>query len=290
MHKHCIKLATVALSGLTGSTTRSQTAVASEDKEHMFPLISAKGVQFVSDNWRRTPSLRCQHLTRTFGDGGNLTTVVNNVSLDFFSGQVVLILGPSGCGKSTLLAILSGLLRPSSGRVIALGQDLWKLSERDRERFRLRHCGFIFQNYNLFPALSARQQLEIVLRWGEGVSDREARRRSDEALALLGLAKKAHLRPIELSGGEKQRVALARALVKKPTFYFADEPTCALDWSRGRQVIELLRATAHNGHATVLIVTHDTRIMPYVDQVYHLEDGRLCEPGNEPAINATFAA
>src|SRR5262249_12908402 len=161
------------------------------------------------------------------------TTALHEVSLELYRGQMVLLMGPSGSGKSTLLAVLSGLLHPDSGQVVALGKDLWRLSERERERFRLRHCGFIFQGYNLFPALTARQQLEVVLRWGAGATGREARRRADEMLALLGLARKARLRPTQLSGGEKQRVAIGRALIKSPTFCFADEPTSALDWAHG---------------------------------------------------------
>jgi putative ABC transport system ATP-binding protein len=193
-------------------------------------------------------------------------------------------MGPSGSGKSTLLASLSGLLRPDSGKVIALGQDLWALSERERERFRLRHCGFIFQGYNLFAALTARQQLEMVVRWGEGASARDAHRRADEMLALLGLANKAHLRPAELSGGEKQRVAIGRALIKDPNFCFADEPTSALDWAHGEQVVELLRYAAHERGATILIVAHDARIIPYADRVFYMEDGILQENEEHVAV------
>jgi putative ABC transport system ATP-binding protein len=220
------------------------------------------------------------------------STAVHEVSIEMSTGQVALLMGPSGSGKSTLLAIMSGLLRPDSGQVLALGQDLWGMSDRDRERFRLRHVGFIFQGYNLFAALSARQQLEMVVRWGEGASSRDARRRADEMLSLLGLAKKAHLRPSEMSGGEKQRVAIGRALIKDPNFCFADEPTSALDWAHGEQVIELLRAAAHERGAMVLIVAHDARIIPYVDRVFHLEDGCLRETEDTapPGINGTHPA
>ena len=145
----------------------------------------------------------------------------------------------------------------------------------ERQRFRLRHCGFIFQGYNLFPALTARQQLEMVVRWGEGAPAREARRRAEEILELLGLARRAHLRPIELSGGEKQRVAIGRALIKDPQLIFADEPTSALDWAHGEQVVELLRNAAHDRGASVVIVAHDARIVPYSDRVFKMEDGRL---------------
>ena len=164
-----------------------------------------------------------------------------DVCLDLHRGQMTLLMGPSGSGKSSLLSVLSGLQRPDSGKISVLGEDLWALSDRDRERFRLKHFGFIFQGYNLFPALSARQQLELVLRWGEGASGRDARQRAGDMLSALGLATKCDLRPAQLSGGEKQRVAIGRALVKAPGFCFADEPTSALDWSHGEHVVELLR-------------------------------------------------
>ncbi len=229
------------------------------------------------------PVLRGTHLVRCFGEGEMKTTALNNVSLELYAGQMVLLMGPSGSGKSTLLAVLSGLLHPDSGQVLALGQDIWAMSERERERFRLKHCGFIFQGYNLFASLTARQQLEMVLRWGENMSARDARRRADEMLGLLGLAKKGHLRPTELSGGEKQRVAIGRALVKDPTFCFADEPTSALDWHHGEEVIEMLRSAAHERGATVLIVAHDSRIVPYADRVLHLDDGMLRESDEDPS-------
>jgi putative ABC transport system ATP-binding protein len=222
-------------------------------------------------------TIRGRHLTRAFGQGDMRTVALNDVSIDLPAGQICLLMGPSGSGKSTLLAALSGLLRPDSGQVVSLGRNIWEMSELERERFRLQHCGFIFQGYNLFGALTARQQLEMVVRWGEGASARDARRRADDMLTLLGLHKKSRLRPAELSGGEKQRVAIGRALIKEPDFCFADEPTSALDWHHGEQVIELLRTAAHERGATVLIVAHDARIVPYCDRVYHLEDGCLQE-------------
>ncbi len=227
--------------------------------------------------------LRGLHLTRSFGEGDMRTVALDDVSLDIPPGQMTLLMGPSGSGKSTLLAVLSGLLRPDNGQVHALGQDIWAMSDAERERFRLAHCGFIFQGYNLFAALTARQQLEMVLRWGEGATSREARRRADEMLTLLGLGRRAHLRPIELSGGEKQRVAIGRALIKEPQLCFADEPTSALDWAHGEQVVELLRNAAHDRGATVLVVAHDPRIIRYADRVFYLEDGRLQDSEEEPS-------
>ena len=249
-----------------------------------------EGMNGLSYETGAEPTLRARHLTRDFGTGERKTTALADVSLDLYPGQIALLMGPSGSGKSTLLAVLSGLLRPDGGRVLAHGQDMWAMSEREREDFRLKHCGFIFQGYNLFPALTARQQLEMVLRWGRGASAREARRRADEILALLGLAKKAGLRPGQMSGGEKQRVAIGRALIKEPTFCFADEPTSALDWKHGEQVIELLRVAAHDRGATILVVAHDSRIIPHVDRVFHLEDGILAESTQVSELRERAAA
>jgi putative ABC transport system ATP-binding protein len=224
-------------------------------------------------------TLAARHLYRSFGDGETKTTVLRDISLDLYGGEVALLMGPSGSGKSTLLAVLSGLLRPDSGEVIALGQPLAQLSEREQRRFRLRHCGFIFQGFNLFSSLTAREQLEMVLRWGEGASVRDAERRVEASLMQLGLGHRGDLTADQLSGGEKQRVAIARALLKNPTFCFADEPTSSLDWHHGEQVIQLLRTAARERGATIFIVGHDARIVPYADRVYYLEDGRLSASG-----------
>jgi putative ABC transport system ATP-binding protein len=224
------------------------------------------------------PALQGRDLVRTYGKGEVKTTALCGVSLDLYPGQMALLMGPSGSGKSTLLAVLSGLLRPDAGQVLALNKDLWRMTEVEREQFRLQHCGFIFQGYNLFPALTARQQLEMVLRWGHGASRREARRKADDMLAQLGLGRKGTLRPAQLSGGEKQRVAVGRALMKAPALCFADEPTSALDWEHGEQVVKLLRIAAEEQGAAILVVSHDARIVPHVDQVFHIEDGNLEGP------------
>ena len=230
-----------------------------------------------------TPALKGWDLCRSFGAGEMRTEVLRDISIELAPGQMALLMGPSGSGKSTLLAVLSGLLQPDSGRVLAHDHDLWSLSERQREDFRLKHCGFVFQGYNLFPALTARQQLEMVLRWGKNTPAKEARDRADNMLAMLDLAKKEELRPLQLSGGEKQRVAVGRALIKDPTFVFADEPTAALDWKHGQHVIELLRAAAHEQGSTILVVAHDSRIVPFVDRVLQLEDGVLFEGSDKPS-------
>src|SRR4051812_17980562 len=226
-----------------------------------------------------TPSLKGVRVVKTYGDGTARRAALREVSLDLFPGQLVLLMGPSGSGKSTLLAVLSGLLEPDTGQVLADDdghlRDVWTMSGKEREGYRRKQPGVIFQGYNLSPALTARQQLEIVLKWGEGTGSGEARKRADEMLDRLGLQKNKHKKPAQLSGGEKQRVAIGRALVKNPTFMFADEPTSALDWENGQKVIELLRDAAHQRGASVLCVSHDHRILPFVDVYYHLDDGHL---------------
>ncbi len=221
------------------------------------------------------PSLEGRDLRRSFGVGEMRSVAVAGVSIKLYPGQFNLMMGPSGSGKSTLLAMLSGLLRPEQGHVISLAQDIWRMSEVQQEAFRLKHVGFIFQGYNLFGAFNAVQQLELVGCWGMGMSTSQSRKKAKQILDMLGLSKKKHLRPAEMSGGEKQRVAIGRALMKDPELLFADEPTSALDWAHGEQVIELLQTAAHERGATVLCVAHDSRIIPHADKVISLEDGML---------------
>jgi putative ABC transport system ATP-binding protein len=224
---------------------------------------------------RGSVSLTGEGLSHSFGSGETRALALKDVSVELRQGELNLLMGPSGSGKSTLLAVLSGLLRPDTGAVGAMGRDMWGMSDDEMERFRLRHCSYIFQGYNLFPALTAREQLEIVLKWGEGCSSRDARKRADHVLGQLGLTNKAHLRPAQLSGGEKQRVAIGRALVKNPTYVFADEPTAALDWDNGQQVVKLLTENARERGAMVLVVTHDPRLVPFADRVFELADGEM---------------
>lgn len=223
------------------------------------------------------PVLQGHQLYRAFGTGAERTVALDSTSIYLYPGQFTLLMGPSGSGKSTLLAILSALLPPDSGQVVVEGRDIWAMSNVERERLRGEQFGFVFQGYNLFPALNARQQLEIVLRWGQHVSGREARKRSVAILDRLGMAKKMHLRPNQMSGGEKQRVAIARALVKNPRICFADEPTSNLDWAHGENVVRLLKEMVSELNLSLLVVTHDHRLEPYADRILHLEDGHLLE-------------
>jgi len=215
-------------------------------------------------------------ICKSFVSGQLRTTVLEDVSLAVDAGQLTLIAGPSGCGKSTLLAILSGLLRVDRGEVIALGEDLGRLDTQALERFRLLHTGFVFQEFGLFPALSAQEQVELPLHY-LGLSSAQRVARADEALEEVGLGNRRHLKPAELSGGEKQRVAIARAIAKAPALLFADEPTSALDAANGAIVIDLLHRIARTHGTTVLCVSHDPRVISHADRVLTMEDGRILD-------------
>jgi putative ABC transport system ATP-binding protein len=219
-------------------------------------------------------TLIADSLCKSFVTGKLRTDVLRGLSIEVFARELTLISGPSGCGKSTLLAILSGLLRPDSGRALALGEDLAGLKPTALEHFRLRHTGFVFQGFNLFPALTAIEQVALPLGY-LGLANDVARERARAALDEVGLASRVHLRPAELSGGEKQRVAIARALAKEPQLLFADEPTSALDAGNGQIVIDTLHRIARTHGATVLCVSHDQRLIAYADRVLAMEDGKI---------------
>lgn len=232
--------------------------------------------QAVLPGSQQEASLQAQGIAKSFQTGKTSLQVIKNLSLEITPGQLTLVVGPSGCGKSTLLALLSGLLRPDQGRVVALGHELTIMEDRSLEKFRLHYCGFIFQGFNLFSSLSALEQVILVLKYLNlklGEAEEAARR----ALEMVGLGPKAGLFPLELSGGEKQRVAIARAIVKKPSLVFADEPTSALDGDNGQMVIRLLKDFAHNQRASVLCVTHDHRLYPHADRIISLEDGIIIQ-------------
>jgi putative ABC transport system ATP-binding protein len=215
-------------------------------------------------------------LYKRFKTGRTHIEVLKRVPFDALHGDVTMVMGPSGSGKSTLIATLSGLLKPDEGQVTALGQDLWTLRQGKIDRFRLDHCGFIFQGFNLFSALSALQQVEIVLKF-QGVPKKLARQRAADALTEVGLEMRMNSRPSEMSGGEKQRVAIARALAKQPQLLFADEPTSALDGENGQIVIKLLQRAAKSHGAAVICVTHDPRLEAYADRIIHIEDGHILD-------------
>ncbi|KAA1184731.1 ABC transporter ATP-binding protein [Rhizobium tropici] len=197
-----------------------------------------------------------------------------DISVEIYRGEFTVLSGPSGCGKSTLLATLGGMTKPDSGRLRAGEIDLSSSTDAQRDAFRLKNCGFIFQGFNLFPALTALEQVQVPLDY-LNIPEAEARAKALEALERVGLLHRQHLRPSHLSGGEKQRVAIARAIVKEPAILFADEPTSALDTSNGQRIVEILRDTARLLGTAVLCVSHDTRLFSKADRLLRMEDGRL---------------
>lgn len=218
------------------------------------------------------PVLQAVQLSKSFYSGSVNVQVLRNLSLTVNPGELTLIAGPSGCGKSTLLSLLSGLQRPDSGQTLALGVDLSELSREEMDAFRLRHTGFIFQGFNLFPALTSIEQVQLPLGY-LGFSQKESKERAMNALEEVGMLHRAHMRPAQMSGGERQRVAIARAVAKSPQLLFADEPTSALDAQSGQRVINILHRIAKTHGVTILCVSHDPRLIEHADRLLHMEDG-----------------
>ncbi|WMJ71504.1 ABC transporter ATP-binding protein [Stenotrophomonas sp. 24(2023)] len=231
----------------------------------------------------RAPSLQAVALEKSFMAGTLPVQVLRGLSLDVLPGELTLVAGPSGCGKSTLLSLLSGLSTPDAGRVSALGEDLGTMTRAQAERFRLQHVGFVFQGFNLFPALTALEQVQLPLGY-LGIGKRESAAMAHRALEEVGLSQRSDMRPAQLSGGEKQRVAVARAFAKSPTLIFADEPTSALDAHNGQRVIDILHRHAREHNTTVLCVSHDPRLIQHADRVIAMEDGAIRDDRrqNEP--------
>ncbi len=230
------------------------------------------------------PAIVAAGVRKSYASGAGRMEILKGIDLTVHRGELTLLMGPSGSGKSTLMAVLAGLARPDEGTVSIMGTAIQDLTEAKLNDIRLRHCGFIFQGFNLFSALNAFDQVRLVLEL-TGAPARDVERRTRQALEDVGLANKAHLRPGALSGGEKQRVAIARALVKRPALLFADEPTSALDRENGELVTRLLHRIAHDHDAAVLCVTHDSRLLPFADRVLKIDDGRLVaddRPGDLP--------
>ncbi len=220
------------------------------------------------------PAIRCRGLAKTFGSGGTRVQALSGVDLEVSPGAITLLVGPSGCGKTTLISIIAGLLDPSEGSLQVLGSDLTALSPQALVDFRARNLGFVFQQYNLLPALSAAENACLPLLVG-GVPRRKALVAAREALARVGLEDRADAFPSQLSGGQQQRVAIARALVHKPRLLVCDEPTAALDAAAGQTVMELFSEVAVEPDRAVIIVTHDNRILDYGRQIIHMSDGRI---------------
>jgi putative ABC transport system ATP-binding protein len=215
-------------------------------------------------------------IAKAYGEGQTRVEALKPMDFIVRRGEFVMVAGPSGSGKSTLLAIVSGLLTPSAGSVRVLGRELAAMSRDAFDQFRLENFGFVFQGFHLLPALTAIEQVSIVLQ-RQGLRGEAARDRAKTSLEQMGLGSRLANRPAELSGGEKQRVAIARALAKRPQIIFADEPTSALDSENGRQVTRLLRSAAVEDGATVVCVTHDPRLIEHASRVLRMEDGALLD-------------
>jgi putative ABC transport system ATP-binding protein len=211
-------------------------------------------------------------LTKTFGHGDLAVHAVRAVDLEIHPGEVVLIMGPSGSGKTTLLLMLGAMLRPTSGTVTIDGVDLATAPERQLPGLRARHLGFVFQDFNLLSALTARENVELACNLA-GTRGRAAHHRATELLERVGLGDRLTFRPDQLSGGEKQRVAIARALANNPRLILADEPTANLDTGHGQEIARILRDLAVADGRSVVMVSHDERLRETADRVLWLEDG-----------------
>jgi putative ABC transport system ATP-binding protein len=228
-----------------------------------------------SASWATAPTdsaVQIRHLSYFFGRGDLRKQVLFDINLDLPQGQIVIMTGPSGSGKTTLLTLIGALRTLQEGRLQVLGQELVGLSNHKLVEIR-RNIGFIFQAHNLFESLTAAQNVEMAVelkgQW------RDKRKKAVEILTQLGLEERVNYKPGSLSGGQKQRVAIARALVNQPPLILADEPTAALDKQSGRDVVTLMQKLAREEQRTILMVTHDNRILDMVDRIINLVDGRL---------------
>jgi putative ABC transport system ATP-binding protein len=211
-----------------------------------------------------------------FGDGPDRIHALRKVNLQAYAGEILMLVGPSGCGKTTLLSAIAGTLRVESGEIQVFGKALHRMSGGDLTRFRAKHIGFIFQQFNLIPTLSVAENVGIPLLI-QGVSHSEAIKRSRAVLDAVDLGGRWQERPNKLSGGQQQRVAIARALVHEPPLVICDEPTAALDSHNGEIVLDLFRSVARSPDRAVVIVTHDNRIFSYADRIARMDDGEIIE-------------
>jgi putative ABC transport system ATP-binding protein len=218
--------------------------------------------------------LQLRNATKVYRQGSVTVTAVNDVSLELHGGEFLLIMGPSGSGKTTLLSLMGCILQPTQGHVIINGQAVSALSENKLPDIRKSHFGFVFQSFNLFPSLTAAQNVELALRM-RSCKRSELKARALDILRKVGLENRAGFYPRDLSGGEKQRVAFARALVSNPSILLADEPTANLDSATGREILAMLKSVAENEGKAVCVVSHDSKAEAMAHRTVTLEDGRI---------------
>ncbi len=219
-------------------------------------------------------AVRCRGIVKEFGSGESRVRVLHGVDLDIETGSMTYIVGPSGCGKTTLISVIAGILSADEGEVELFGTRLGALSARRLAQFRAETIGFIFQQFNLLPALTAAENASVPL-LVNGASEAQALRKARELLAAVGLEQHMDKFPGELSGGQQQRVAIARALVHEPRLVISDEPTASLDAQAGQRAMELLRERALRPDRAVIVVTHDNRIFHFADRIARMSDGRI---------------
>lgn len=218
--------------------------------------------------------IRIRNLVKTYGKGSAAVHALDGVDLDVSAGEVLMLMGPSGSGKTTLLSAMGCILQATSGSIQVDGQEIVGLAESRLPKIRLAHFGFIFQGFNLFPALTARENVELALKL-KGMTGSAGHRQAASLLEQVGLSDKLKSYPADLSGGQKQRIAIARALAGDPPIILADEPTAALDSHSGQTVMEILTGLARQRQRAVVVVTHDNRVLHYADRTVHIADGRV---------------
>jgi putative ABC transport system ATP-binding protein len=221
-------------------------------------------------------AVRCRGVTKTYGTGDAEVKALRGVDLEIRRGELFMLVGPSGCGKTTLISVIAAILDPDSGTCEVLGRDLQHMGQRERAHFRGVSIGFVFQLFNLLPALTAVENVAIPLLIN-GRSWRQAEARAREVLEAVGLGIRVSARPAQLSGGQQQRVAIARALVHDPKLIVCDEPTSNLDHKTGRSILEALRGVAKSYDRALIVVTHDTRIFEFADRIAQMDDGKIIE-------------
>jgi putative ABC transport system ATP-binding protein len=221
-------------------------------------------------------AVRCRGVTKTYGAGDASVMALRGIDLDVRCGELLMVVGPSGCGKTTLISVIAGILDQDSGQCEVLGRDLKDMGQRERTRFRGLSIGFVFQLFNLLPALNAVENVSVPLLIN-GIARKNAEARAEEVLEAVNLGSRLDALPGKLSGGQQQRVAIARALVHEPKLIVCDEPTSNLDHETGRSVMELLRGTARGADRALIVVTHDPRIFEFADRIARMDDGRIVE-------------
>ena len=219
-------------------------------------------------------AVSCRGIRKHFGEGETRVEALRGVDFRASAGELSFLVGPSGCGKTTLLSVIAGILDPSGGDLSVLGVRIDGLSERDRILFRRKNLGFVFQQYNLLPALTAAENVAVPL-LAAGARREPALEKATALLGRLGLEARAGALPTTLSGGQQQRVAIARALVHEPRLVVCDEPTAALDHESGEAVMELLAANVVRPDRAVIVVTHDSRVLHHAQSIARMDDGRI---------------